>query len=140
MSQIINNFLQKLEKVKPIGNGKWQACCPAHNDKSPSLGVKLTDDGKILIHCFGGCAVAEIVAAVGLELSDLMPANAKYQKGVRSPRFNKYEMFDRLAFESIILSLAVRQLLNFQDLSPKDLSRVVQAEDFINGIVSEVSR
>ena len=137
---MINNLLQKLDKVKPTGSGKWLACCPAHNDKSPSLGIKLSDDGKILIHCFGGCAVSEIVAAVGLELSDLMPPNAKYQKGVKPPRFNKYEMFDRLVFESIILSLAIRQLLNFQDLSPDDLSRVVQAESVINGIVSEVSR
>ena len=137
---MINNLLQKLDKVKPTGSDKWLAACPAHPDKSPSLGVKLTDDGKILIHCFGGCAVADIVAAVGLELSDLMPANTKYQKGVKPPRFNKYELFDRLVFESIILSLAIRQLLNSQPLSPDDLSRVAQAESVINGIVSEVSR
>ena len=137
---MINNLLQKLDKVKPTGNNKWIAACPAHPDKSPSLGVKLTEDGKILIHCFSGCAVSEIVAAVDMELSDLMPTNAKYQKGVKAPRFNKYELFDRLAFESVILTLAVRQLLNFQDLSPDDLLRVVQAETVINSIVSEVSR
>ena len=134
----IDTLLTRLGKVKSTGNGKWLACCPAHPDKSPSLGIKQTDDGKILIHCFGGCQVVEIVSAIGLQLSDLMPYNPTYQKGAKQPHFNKYELFDVLAREALILSLALRQLLNFEDLSQEDLLRVVKAEDTINRIVSEV--
>ncbi len=134
----IDNLLSKLDKVKPTGNGKWIACCSAHPDKSPSLAIKQTDDGKILLHCFSGCQVSDIVAAAGLELSDLMPENPSYQKGSKPPRFNKYELFDRLAFEAIILSMAIRQLLAKEDLSQEDLSRVLLAENTINGIVREV--
>ncbi len=137
---VIDNLLSNFDKVKPTGNGKYLACCPAHNDKSPSLAIKQTDDGKILLHCFSGCQVSDIVATVGLELSDLMPENPSYQKGTKPPRFNKYELFDRLAHEAIILSLAIRQLLNFQDLSQEDLSRVVLAENTINAIVREIGR
>ena len=43
-----------------------------------------------------------------------------------------------LAFESIILSIAVRQLLNLEDLDEADLVRVLLAEDTINRIVREV--
>ena len=136
----IENLLARLEKVKSTGNGKWLACCPAHPDKSPSLGVKQTDDGKILIHCFGGCPVTEIVSAIGFQLSDLMPDEPTHKKGSKPPRFNRYELFDRLAFESLILSLGVRQLLNFEDLAAADLLRVVLAEETINRIVMEVRR
>ena len=136
----IDNFISRLDKVKPNGSGKWLACCPAHPDKSPSLAIKQTDDGKILIHCFGGCQVTDIVAAVGLELSDLMPNDPTYQKGSKPPKFNKYELFDRLAFEAVILSLAIRQLLNGEMLEQSDLLRVVQAERVINNIVREASK
>ena len=135
---VIDNLLSKFDKVKPTGNGKYLACCPAHPDKSPSLAIKQTDDGKILIHCFSGCQVSDIVAAVGLELSDLMPENPSYQKGTKPPRFNKYELFDRLAFEVVILSMGIRQLLAKEDLSQDDLSRVILAENTINEIVREV--
>ena len=135
---VIDNLLSKFDKVKPTGNGKYLACCPAHPDKSPSLAIKQTDDGKILIHCFSGCQVSDIVAAVGLELSDLMPENPSYQKGTKPPRFNKNELFDRLAFEVVILSMGIRQLLAKEDLSQDDLSRVILAENTINEIVREV--
>jgi hypothetical protein len=135
---VIDNLLSKFDKVKPTGNGKYLACCPAHPDKSPSLAIKQTDDGKLLLHCFSGCQVSDIVAAVGLELSDLMPENPSYQKGTKPPRFNKYELFDRLAFEAVILSMGIRQLLAKEDLSQDDLSRVLLAENTINRIVREV--
>ena len=137
---MINNLLQTLDKVKPNGQGKWIACCPAHEDRSPSLAIKLADNNLILLHCFAGCPVADIVSAVGLELSDLMPENPTYQKGSKPPQFNKYELFDRLAFEAVILSLGIRQLLAKEDLSPEDLSRVLLAESTINGIAMEVRR
>ncbi len=133
----INTLLSRLEKVKPNGAGKWLACCPAHPDKSPSLAIKEID-GKILIHCFAGCQVSEVVSAIGLQLSDLMPVNPSYQKGAKPPRFNKYELFDRLVFETVILSMGIRQLLNGEILEPPDLSRVLLAESTINGIVKEV--
>jgi hypothetical protein len=135
----LNALLSKLDKVKPNGQGKYLACCPAHPDKSPSLAIKFVDD-RILIHCFAGCQVSEIVGAVGMSLSDLMPDNPDYKKGSAPPRFNKYELFDRLAFESIILSMGIRQLLNKVELSPDDMTRVLLAENTINEIVSEVNR
>jgi hypothetical protein len=134
----IEALLNNLDKVKSTGQDKWLACCPAHPDRSPSLAIKQTDDGKILIHCFAGCQVTNIVAAVGMELSDLMPENPTYQKGSRPPKFNKYELFDKLVFESLILSMAINQLLAKVSLSAEDLSRVLLAESTINGIVREV--
>lgn len=130
-------FLAKLDRAKPIGKNKYLASCPAHPDKSPSLAIKETDDGKILLHCFAGCHVTDIVAAVGLELSDLMPENPSYKKGNKPPKFNKVELFDRLAFESLVLGLAIRQILANKQLSESDLARVLLAEQTIFDIERE---
>lgn len=135
-----DQLLSKLDKVKPNGKGKWLACCPAHPDKSPSLAIKETEDGKLLIHCFSGCHVSDVVGAIGLELSDLMPDDPTYRKGTKPPKFNKYELFDRLAFESIILSMAIRQLMGGSLLNLEDCKRVELAEKTISGIVRECGR
>lgn len=138
----IDSILNRLEKVRRTGPGKWTACCPAHDDKCPSLGIKQADDDKILIHCFGGCDVQSIVASVGLELSDLMPPKPQGYDHTRSraPRFSKSEMFDRVVFEATILRLAISQLLIGASLAPDDLKRISQAEALIDDVVKECGR
>ncbi len=136
----IDQLLTRLEKLRRTGDGKWLACCPAHDDKSPSLAIKLTDDGKVLIHCFSGCEVNDIVSSIGLTLADLMPDNPSYKKGRKAPKFNKYELFDLLVFESIILCMAIRQLINKEALTPEDQARVLKAEQTIDDIAKECRR
>jgi putative DNA primase/helicase len=52
-------FLAGLENVRAVKCG-WQARCPAHDDKIPSLSVS-EHDGKILLHCHAGCSVKDIL-------------------------------------------------------------------------------
>jgi KaiC/GvpD/RAD55 family RecA-like ATPase len=54
------------------GSGhSWQ--CPAHEDNSPSLSVTEGDDGRVLLNCHAGCPAENVVAALGLTMSDLFP-------------------------------------------------------------------
>lgn len=76
MSAPLDILLARLDKVRRSG-GEWQALCPAHEDKSPSLGIKEADDGTLLIKCHTGCATREILAAVGLGLPDLYPEHLR---------------------------------------------------------------
>ena len=46
--------------------GGWLACCPAHDDASPSLSIGEGDAGQLLLHCFSGCAYEAIAAALGI--------------------------------------------------------------------------
>lgn len=66
-------LIERLDGVRARGDGKWMACCPAHPDKSPSLSIRETDIGTVLLHCFAGCATDDVLGAVGLEFSDLYP-------------------------------------------------------------------
>ncbi len=72
----INVLLNNLEKVREKGRGRYEACCPSHSDKNPSLAIKLMQDGRILMHCHAGCSTSDIVATLGLTMSSLFPDGA----------------------------------------------------------------
>jgi hypothetical protein len=60
----------RLEGVIKTGRG-WRARCPAHGGKSASLAITEADNGTLLVHCFAGCQVHDVLAAVGMEVGDL---------------------------------------------------------------------
>ena len=61
----VEAVLGRLKGVRHSGSG-WQALCPAHADKHPSLSVNVRD-GKILIHCHAGCSQEAVLAALRIE-------------------------------------------------------------------------
>jgi hypothetical protein len=58
------------------------ACCPAHDDSSPSLSVAEASDGRVLVKCFGGCSALDVITAVGLEWDDLFPESDKHHRSL----------------------------------------------------------
>jgi hypothetical protein len=66
----LEKVLDRLEGVRQC-NGSWKALCPAHDDREPSLSVSEGDDGRALIKCFAGCEASQVVAELGLKMSDL---------------------------------------------------------------------
>ena len=87
----VDTLLDRLERVRGYGRGRWTARCPAHEDRGPSLSIRELDDGRVLVHCFGGCAVEQVIGAVGVDWEDLFPPRPiEPAKGYRRP-------FDALA-------------------------------------------
>ena len=81
----IDLILSKLNRAKKAGPESWMACCPAHEDKTPSLSISAGDDGRVLLNCFAGCGVEAVLAALGLELSDLYVTPAEdARRGTRA--------------------------------------------------------
>jgi hypothetical protein len=66
-------LLDRLQGVRSTGPGRWIARCPAHEDRRPSLSIRELDDGRVLLHDFGGCGTDAVLAAVGVEMSALFP-------------------------------------------------------------------
>ena len=60
-----------LVNARCIGTGRWKACCPAHDDRSPSLSIREGDGGRVLVHCHAGCSLSSILAALKLGKCDL---------------------------------------------------------------------
>jgi hypothetical protein len=65
-------LLSKLDNVRRSGHG-WSARCPAHEDRHSSFSITPAEDGKILLKCFAGCPVEEVLARLGLAWADLFP-------------------------------------------------------------------
>ncbi len=42
----------------------WTARCPAHDDRTPSLSLTDTKDGKLLVRCHAGCDQKDVIAAL----------------------------------------------------------------------------
>lgn len=67
---MIDQFLERLDKVRKSGK-QYTACCPVHNDRSPSMTIT-EKDGRVLCYCFSCGATGEAVAeAIGLPVSAL---------------------------------------------------------------------
>src|SRR5205085_10933037 len=45
-------------------NGRWTARCPAHDDRHPSLSIRETTDGKVLVYCHAGCKQTVVLGAL----------------------------------------------------------------------------
>jgi hypothetical protein len=63
-------FLERLENVRPAGRAKWTARCPGHDDHRNSLSVAATTD-RTLVHCHVGCTIEEITAGARCAPRDL---------------------------------------------------------------------
>lgn len=90
----IREVIGRLHGVVPRP-GYYVAQCPAHEDKQPSLSIGRGTDQPVVLRCHAGCTTEDIVAAIGMRLSDIMtpredrpddgewtpygPAIAKYQ-------------------------------------------------------------
>jgi hypothetical protein len=57
----------------PAGSNHFMACCPAHDDRTPSLSIGIDDDSRVLLHCFAGCSPEEVREAIGAPWSDYFP-------------------------------------------------------------------
>ena len=143
---MIGDLLNKLEKVKG-SKGRWTACCPAHVDRSPSLAITETDDGRILLKCFAGCSAHQIVEAVGMDLTDLFPsdnninylkANNQGNKPVRRP-FYATDLLKIIQFEALITSIAAFDLSQGREVSAEDRKRLKTALSRINEAVSYIN-
>ncbi len=62
-------LLERLQGVRRSGSG-WQALCPAHADKNPSLSIDVRD-GKALLHCHAGCTPEAVCDAAGVKMREL---------------------------------------------------------------------
>jgi hypothetical protein len=131
----INALLSRMEKVRRYGDS-WRACCPAHGGDGQNLKISQTPEGHILLKCFShGCAVEDIVGAVGLTLQDIMPEKRhsetiKSQPNLLSPS----EGLKLLKFEAQIV-LASGYAQRNGEFSQNDLERLETSMNRIHNVM-----
>lgn len=122
-------LLSRLDGVKRSGQGRWLAKCPAHQDKRPSLSIRELDDGRVLVHCFAGCSVHDIVTAAGVELTDLFPEKPiEHGRPERRPFFTA-DAFRAVGFECMLVALAAARMASGHVLEIEDRDRLKLAHE-----------
>jgi hypothetical protein len=97
----------------------WSARCPAHEDRAPSLSVA-DDNGTVLIHCYAGCSPADIVAAVGMNLSDLFPRKLLTGKPGRHLPWLGATAFKAIVFDALVVANIASTMRQNREISEQD--------------------
>ena len=80
----INEIINHFDGVSKRGNGGYQARCPSHDDRHPSLSITDSPTG-ILLHCHTKeCSFDDICRDAGLSPADLFHDEPK-AKSVKAP-------------------------------------------------------
>lgn len=117
-------LIERCTKVKQLGEGRWIACCPAHDDKHPSMTVRELEDGRVLVHCFAGCAIDEVLGALGLSFDALFPdVTRDSYKGFYRP-FPAADVLCALCNELGIVALIAGDMESKRDISEADIKRL----------------
>lgn len=136
----IDRVLPLLSSVKPQGQGRWLARCPAHEDKHPSLSVATGHDGAVLLHCWGGCDTGDVLAALGLDWPDLFSRQSKmpYTQDRRAyPRLSAGEALQIIKFELVGLHVCASHMS--QGRFDADVKALLEAASRrINTVLAEV--
>lgn len=134
------NILQSLHGVKRTAPGRWVARCPAHKDRRASLSVRELDDGRVLMHCFAACAVADVVSAAGLRMEDLFPPRQAPGVGHRAePRpFSVRDLIAALGAELNVAWVLLADLAAGVEASPQDRRRAGVARDRCAALIEEL--
>jgi len=121
----VTTLLSRLSGVRGR-KGSWMACCPAHEDRSPSLSVKELQDGRILMHCFGGCGTDDVLGALGLAMGDLFP-KCLGELPQRRGDFTAMDALRALTFEGTVVALVASDMAEGKAVSEVDAQRVRQS-------------
>jgi hypothetical protein len=121
-----DKLLSRLQRVKRTAPGRWIASSPTREDRHPSLAIRELDDGRVLLHDFGGDDVASILAAVGLDLCDLFPTTLVAAKPTSRP-FNASDVLALVAIECSVAVVVCADVLRSRTVSELDFGRLLTA-------------
>ena len=135
----IETLVSRLDGIKETGPGRYLSRCPAHDDRSPSLAIKDGDGGRVLLHCFAGCETEDVLSAIGLTFSDVMPERIGSDHSYKPVR-NRISPRDALAtldHESLVVSIIGADFLKHKEIDDETWNRLGVAVDRINTMRAE---
>ena len=120
----IETLLSRVNGLKKTSATTWMCKCPSHQDRLPSLSLRLVEDGGVLVNCFGGCSTEDVLGAVGLEMTDLFDDGPLYH---RAKPLKGAKVFARDVLKLLITELMIVMISSFDLRKGKALNAVDQA-------------
>ncbi len=132
----MNDLIARLAGVRQTAPGRWIAKCPAHDDRSPSLALRECDDGRRLLHCFAGCDVEEVLAAIGMTFCDLYPVRPMtgriFYRPAHQTGISAHDALAMLDHESLVIAIIGADFLEHREIDEPTWTRLAQAVSKIN--------
>ncbi len=129
-----HTLLARLDGARQVGPDRWSAKCPAHEDRTPSLSIRITDE-HILLFCHAGCEVSAILTALGLGWRDICPEPAiPYQQALAHghPRLRqRLSAIDAREWAKTLLLLAAADLEHGRQHSLHDRAAIEIAREVL---------
>lgn len=124
----LDNFLSRLKKVRKTAGNTYIACCPAHQDKSPSMTIREIEQDHILIHCFAGCSVESILDTVGMNFDDVFPNRVKEDGRKKSEiPFNARDVLAALSNDASLIYMFIADLRKNKATTPEQIENAYKA-------------
>lgn len=128
----IERLLSRLDKVRSTRDRQWIASCPCptHNpsnpdgDQNPSLSIKVTESGRILVKCQVGCKTDAVLASIGLQMQDLFLPPAEVAAMGLANHSHLYERAKSL-LNPELLHATYSELLHRLTLSETDMTNLI---------------
>lgn len=131
-------ILDRLARVKAGKPGSWMAACPCcESRRGRPLAVTETADGRVLIHAFCGCETGDVLARIGLELTDLFDQPLTAAVKPTAARVPAHEVLLALSHEANTVAMIASDLLSKADANQyarlaQAVQRISHASDYIN--------
>ena len=121
---VIAGVRDRLGEVIETRTG-WRARCPVHQGRSRTSLSMREGHAAVLLHCFAGCTLEEVCAALGLAVRDLFwdssgdcyprrQARRPAREGLRQPR---QEAIDLYGLKLDLLRAADQLIFSARDIS-----------------------
>jgi hypothetical protein len=93
------------------------------------LSIRETDEGSVLIYCFGGCSINSIVDSIGLDIAELYPPRKKSGKEPKkiSKLFSSTQALQLLSKDSLLIILLGVDVIKGNPISQYDLDSCMKA-------------
>ena len=123
----VETLLSRLDGVRKRTGDQYSARCPAHDDKTPSLSVRETAEGLVLLHCFGGCSAAEVLASVGLDASSLFSKSPGGRPLERRRLITASQALELLASEGLLIQIVASDIARGKPVDEATRERIALA-------------
>lgn len=103
----------------------YEACCPAHDDRDPSLGIRVGEDQPMVVNCQTGCEPEAIAEALGIDYKDFFDEGTPEYDGALQKELQRQRVQQEAR---IIISSEAAPSVVFPDQSPVDYFNTIEDE------------
>lgn len=118
----------ELVNARRAGAG-WQAHCPAHVDRSPSLSISEGTDGRVLVRCFAGCETTAILTSLELTWSDLFAGSRPSPSRLADLKRKEEGRRQEARLENRKVGAAFESVRKWQDIADALFERLLRVQD-----------